>query len=69
MCLEPVNGVAVTGKGHLPCKRCIIHMVAPKSPDVKLWTDAILECLREAEKRKLESIAFPAVGTGRYDKK
>ena len=61
---ELVNGVAVSGKGLLPCKKCIIHMVAPKSADVKLWTDVIIECLREAEKRKLESIAFPAVGTG-----
>ena len=58
------NGVLVTGKGNLPCKKHIIHMVAPISKEVKPWSDGVFACLQEAEKLKLESISFPAIGTG-----
>ncbi len=58
------NGVAVTGKGTLPCKTCIIHMAVPDSTDSKVWSDLVTRVLRAGEEKKLKSIAFPAIGTG-----
>lgn len=56
------DGIAVTssGKGTMPCKH-IIHINAENS---KTWESRILESLQKADKYKLSSVAFPALGTG-----
>lgn len=64
------NGIAVTTGGNLPCK-CIIHLAAPaafdkKPPSMKDWEEGITKCLKEAEKMRLNSIAFPLLGTGKH---
>ncbi len=58
------KGVAVTGKGSLPCKSCIIHMAVPDTTEAKAWIDLVTGVLRVAEEKKLKSISFPAIGTG-----
>ncbi|XP_053389477.1 protein mono-ADP-ribosyltransferase PARP14-like, partial [Mercenaria mercenaria] len=45
----------------IPCKH-IVHVVAQDNN--KGWKSIIERCLHEAEKKKLKSIAFPALGTG-----
>ena len=63
----PGNSVAL-GAGALPCKR-IIHAVGPR------WVDGtkneeetlyftVLNCLQQASKENLTSVAFPAISTG-----
>ncbi len=42
----------------------ILHVVA--STDPKKMTDLVTKTLQEAEAAELDSIAFPALGTGRY---
>ncbi|CAH1257849.1 PARP14 [Branchiostoma lanceolatum] len=53
------DGIAVTGAGNLKCKK-IIHAAAPASD----WKNVIINCLRTADTRGFNSIAFPALGTG-----
>jgi len=56
------NGTAVTGAGLLPCSH-IIHIDSDqlKSHD---WTAIIESALMEADSLQIESVAFPALGTG-----
>ena len=58
------KGVAVTGKGNLICKKCLIHMETPETKKPELWKSAVTRVLDEAEKHQLNSISFPAIGTG-----
>ena len=61
--------VFVSTSGKLQCQK-VIHAVGPKwqgghnKEDDKLY-DAIYESLTAAEKRRLSSVAFPAVSCGR----
>jgi O-acetyl-ADP-ribose deacetylase (regulator of RNase III) len=57
------NGLAITGAGNLPCQ--FIFHLSPKA-DIKSWKAVIGQCLAEAEKMKLTSIAMPPIGTGLY---
>lgn len=41
----------------------LIFHLAPKSGP-RQWQDVVKKALEEAEKRNLESIVFPALGTG-----
>lgn len=53
--------IVVTSAPNLYCKH-IIHVVAKETPEE--WKNVIENCLYTAEKKRLESIAFPALGTG-----
>lgn len=52
----------MTGPGKLMC-RAIIHVRARNS--LSTWADTIRKCLLVTEKHGLNSIAFPALGTGK----
>ena len=54
------GGIATTGAGDLPCSH-IIHIDMHKNAD---WDSIIGAVLLEADSLKVESIAFPALGTG-----
>ncbi|KAI0236887.1 hypothetical protein LSAT2_012591 [Lamellibrachia satsuma] len=54
----PSSGIAVTGPGNIPCS-CIIHIDARMD-----LTSVVNNVLDEAERRQIESVAFPALGTG-----
>lgn len=59
------DGIAVTSAGQLPMK-CIIHVAlgdAVGDPPLS-WQRVVKRVLIEAETRGLQSIAFPALGTG-----
>ena len=63
------DGVAISGKGDLPCKKNIIHMTAPGAGATpEKWTRIVRKCLATAEKAELRSISFPAIGTGKPTK-
>ena len=58
----------VLGAGALPCKR-IIHAVGPRWVDgtkneEKTLYFTVLNCLQQASKENLSSVAFPAISTG-----
>ncbi|XP_076461058.1 uncharacterized protein LOC143293737 [Babylonia areolata] len=59
--------LAVTKGGKLMCKK-IFHCTLPKEKDTakirKVVKDAVKKCLKMADKLKLNSIGFPALGTG-----
>ncbi|XP_060567744.1 protein mono-ADP-ribosyltransferase PARP14-like [Ruditapes philippinarum] len=55
------NGLVVTGPGKLMCQS-IIHVRARNT--LNTWADTIWKCLSVAEQLGLNSIAFPALGTG-----
>ncbi|XP_052771969.1 protein mono-ADP-ribosyltransferase PARP14-like [Mya arenaria] len=55
------EGIVVTTAGKLMCQK-IIHVRARNSANG--WKDSIIKCLQEAEILGLNSIAFPALGTG-----
>ena len=55
------DGLVVTNPGKLLCQK-IIHMKA-KSTDAS-WKSMIYNCLLEVEKLGLNSVTFPALGTG-----
>jgi len=54
------NGIAVTSAGHLPCSH-IMHIDVRRS-DLVAVIDSVLV---EADSLGIESIAFPALGTGK----
>jgi len=62
----PIGEAVVTSAGRLKAK-CVIHAAAMgldwKTDEAKI-RQATLNSLKRAEELKLESIAFPAVGTG-----
>ena len=53
-----INGMAVTGAGRLPSKLIIHHT------DNSTWSDLLLNCLMEAERLKMSSVALPLLGSG-----
>lgn len=55
------DGLVVTSPGRLLCKN-IIHVRARNSLDG--WAESIKKCLKETERLGLNSVAFPALGTG-----
>ncbi len=55
------DGVAITGAGNLPCKH-VIHLDAPS--DLGQWQKLIHHALKKADLKGIESVAFPALGTG-----
>ncbi|XP_048244604.1 protein mono-ADP-ribosyltransferase PARP14-like isoform X2 [Haliotis rufescens] len=59
------NGIAVTTAKGLPADY-IIHLSREHFQD---WQPAIVQCLKEASKQRLQSIAFPALGTGMFNTK
>ena len=64
--LETGNAVA-TKAYNLPAK-IIVHTVGPKyySGDISLLRNCYVNCLKLAEEKGCESIAFPAISTGAY---
>ena len=66
---KTTDGIAVTSAGNLP-SRCIIHLANPpahdrKGPTSKDWQQRITKCMEETESMKMQSIAFPLLGTGK----
>ncbi|XP_035694711.1 protein mono-ADP-ribosyltransferase PARP15-like [Branchiostoma floridae] len=59
---QRLNDVLVKDGGNLKCKK-IIHIVCPKANAMK---GRVLECLLQAERNGLTSVAFPAIGTGGF---
>ncbi|XP_029937054.1 protein mono-ADP-ribosyltransferase PARP14 isoform X2 [Myripristis murdjan] len=58
---QPSDGVVITKPGNLPTKH-IIHMVGrTKEADI---TSSMLKTLMMCESHKLQSVSFPALGTG-----
>ncbi len=55
------SGVAITGAGNLRCNH-IIHLGAPSG--LAQWREMIHHALKEADSISIESVAFPALGTG-----
>ena len=53
----------MTSAPGLPCQH-IIHVVAQDNEAD--WKTVIEKCLQMAENKKIQSIAFPALGTGKY---
>ena len=58
---EGIDGIIVTGPGKLNCKY-IFHVLLQGS--VNGWKGVISSCLQLAEKLRVTSVAFPALGTG-----
>ena len=56
---QPPGSVVITNAGNLKA-RSILHIV-PSTDSIKAW---VITCLQEAEKAKMSSISFPAIGTG-----
>ncbi|KAK3595886.1 hypothetical protein CHS0354_014715 [Potamilus streckersoni] len=56
------DGVAITSGGNMKCKN-IVHILAQES--AQTWKPYILKSLLLSESVKAQSIAFPALGTGR----
>ena len=60
-----VNGIWVTSAGDMNAKN-IIHLDSSKpGKSSRKWTESIVECLFESDRREATSIAFPALGTGK----
>ncbi|KAL0963918.1 hypothetical protein UPYG_G00315340 [Umbra pygmaea] len=58
---QPSDGVVMTTPGNLPTKH-IIHMVGQtKEKDI---TSSMLKVLQMCEDKKIQSVSFPALGTG-----
>ncbi|KAM9486658.1 protein mono-ADP-ribosyltransferase PARP14 isoform 1-T1 [Clarias gariepinus] len=59
--VQPGDGVVLTSAGNLPVKH-IIHMVGQtKEKDI---TNSMYKVLKKCEENKIESVSFPALGTG-----
>ena len=58
----PANGIAMTGAGELPCSK-IFHIDANPKTD---WANITNNVFAEANRRAIRSIAFPALGTGKF---
>ena len=59
------DGIAISGKGALPCKKNILHVAAPGNRATpETWAKIVRKCLDSAENHQLRSISFPAIGTG-----
>ncbi|XP_034142622.1 protein mono-ADP-ribosyltransferase PARP14 isoform X2 [Esox lucius] len=59
--MQPSDGVVMTAPGNLPTKN-IIHMVGQtKEKDI---TSSMLKVLKMCEDKKIQSVSFPALGTG-----
>jgi len=66
---KTTDGIAVTSAGDLP-STCIIHLATPQAcdgqdPATKDWEERIIKCLERVESMKMNSIAFPLLGTGK----
>ncbi len=58
------DGIAVTKAGELVSVRHIIHIDAAGCKTNDNWKNIIKTCLRKTEELRLESLSFPAIGTG-----
>ncbi|XP_077988571.1 protein mono-ADP-ribosyltransferase PARP14-like [Glandiceps talaboti] len=59
---QPAGSVVKTVGGSLQCQN-VYHVVNPPSQNLQ---DSVLKCLKMAEKTGMQSIAFPAIGTGSH---
>ena len=59
------NGIAMTTAGDLPCKY-IIHVAPRRRKDPSMWQKLVKKALDQAERAQLQSVAFPALGTGDF---
>ena len=57
------KGVAITNGGNLSAKK-VIHLDVQGINGKAEWKKGITTCLKEAEKARLASLSFPALGTG-----
>lgn len=69
----PVGRCCVTSAGKLPFK-CVIHTVGPRWGDYRDKSRCLLElqncvelAMREADDRRMKSIAIPAISSGKFD--
>jgi O-acetyl-ADP-ribose deacetylase len=65
----PTGGAVITSGGNLKA-RYVIHAVAPRwrgqPRDAELLASAYATSLKLADERKVQTIAFPSLGTGAY---
>uniref|UniRef100_A0A4W5QUG9 Poly [ADP-ribose] polymerase n=1 Tax=Hucho hucho TaxID=62062 RepID=A0A4W5QUG9_9TELE len=61
---QPSDGVVMTKPGNLKTKH-IIHMVGQTKE--KEITSSMLKVLKMCEDKKIQSVSFPALGTGRHN--
>jgi O-acetyl-ADP-ribose deacetylase (regulator of RNase III)/RNA recognition motif-containing protein len=62
------GGVVCLGAGNLACKK-VLHAVGPqwvdgRSGEEQILYFTVLGCLRECQRKGLESVSFPAISTG-----
>lgn len=57
------GSVVVTGAGNLRA-RFILHIVPSDPLNNRSIKASVMKCLQEAEKKRISSISFPAIGTG-----
>lgn len=60
---QPSDGVVITKPGNLPTKH-IIHMVGQTKE--KEITSSMFKVLKMCDDHKIQSVSFPALGTGRH---
>lgn len=60
--VQPSDGVVLTTAGKLPIKH-IIHMVGQTKE--KEITNCMYKVLKKCEENKIQSVSFPALGTGK----
>lgn len=68
---EKTGGAKITSAYNLPCE-FVIHTVGPivrgevSESDLKMLESCYVSCLKMADERKIESIAFCCISTGEY---
>lgn len=62
--VQPSDGVVLTRAGKLPVKH-IVHMVGQTKE--KKITDCMYKVLKKCEENKIQSVSFPALGTGKLN--
>ncbi len=60
------SGLLVTTAGNIPVQ-FVFHLNVNDLSSNNTWNEGIKSCLREAESRKMKSVTFPALGTGKSD--
>ncbi|XP_052083507.1 uncharacterized protein LOC127720795 [Mytilus californianus] len=65
-----IGEIAITSPGNMKCKKIFhvalyVYWVSDGNISVEILKNIMIRCMNEAEERKMTSIAFPALGTGK----